>query len=43
MKIINSLLADHRMIHKLLKTMDVDNPRLSSVRKTLGRNLVSHE
>ncbi|OVE76396.1 hypothetical protein BVX98_06155 [bacterium F11] len=42
MNILKSLLADHKMIINLLKTMDVDNPRLSSIRKTLGRVLTSH-
>lgn len=42
MAIINSLLADHKMINKLLKNMDVGNPRLRLVRETLGRALASH-
>ncbi len=41
-KATDALLADHKMIRKLLEGLRVDNPRFSEISKTLERVVLTH-
>lgn len=41
-KATDKLLADHRLIRKIMEGFHIDNPRLSAILKTLQRAVVGH-
>jgi hemerythrin-like domain-containing protein len=42
MKATDALLADHKLIRKVLTGFELDNPRFSEIAKTLHRTVVGH-
>jgi hemerythrin-like domain-containing protein len=42
MKATDALLADHKMIRKILSSFELDNPRFPEILKTMHRVIVGH-